>query len=209
MTDDTGRSAEETSPQRHISLARRRRVSVVTVLALSAAAGIAGATAGCRPTGTRILDPIYAGLLAAAVTYACSRASREALLLLAVVAVVMSRQWLEVPAAAALLIALGSLFPRHARRRVGALIGALGVETLLRWPPFAFHGSTALVGGVVVVPVCFTAYRRVSTSRRRDARRVLAVVGTVARGALDPSCRRRDHGCVGTSSPGRTPPMPR
>jgi len=150
------------------------------VVTLSVGAGIAAAAAGCHPTGTPILDPLYAALFASLVTYVCSRASREALLLFSAVAVVMSRAWLEIPATAALLIAMGSLFPQHSRRRVGALIGALSVETLLRWPAFAFHGSTALVGGVVLVPVFISAYRRVSASRRRHAKRVLAVVGIAA-----------------------------
>ena len=150
------------------------------MLALSAGAGVAAAAAGCRPTGTPILDPLYAALFATLVTYVCSRASREALLLFSVVAVVMSRAWLEIPAIAALLVALASLFLRHSRRRLGALIGALAVETLLRWPPVAFHGSTALVGAVVLLPVFISAYRRVPASRRRRAKRGLALVGAAA-----------------------------
>ena len=180
MTDITGQSADGVSVKRRRSPSRGRRVSAVTVLALAVAAGIAAAAAGCRPTGTGIVDPLYAALFAALVTYACSRASRETLLVFSFVAVVMSRAWLEIPAIAALLIALGSLFPRHSRRRVGALIGTLGVETLLRWPPVAFHGSTALVGGFVLMPVGISAYRRVSGSRQRYAKRALALMGTAA-----------------------------
>ena len=180
MTDITGQSADGVSVKRRRSPSRGRRVSAVTVLALAVAAGIAAAAAGCRPTGTGIVDPLYAALFAALVTYACSRASRETLLVFSFVAVVMSHAWLEIPAIAALLIALGSLFPRHSRRRVGALIGTLGVETLLRWPPVAFHGSTALVGGFVLMPVGISAYRRVSGSRQRYAKRALALMGTAA-----------------------------
>ena len=103
--------------------------------------------------GQPIVDPLYAAIFAALVTYVCSRASRETLLVFSVVAVVMSRTWLEIPAVAALLIAFGSLLPKHSRRRVGALIGALGVETMLRWPSVAFHGSTAAVAGAVLAAV--------------------------------------------------------
>jgi len=180
VTDITEQSAERTSIEPHRSSSRRQRVSAFTVLALSAGAGVAAAAAGCRPTGTPILDPLYVALFASLVTYVCSRASREALLFFSALAVVMSRGWLEAPAIAALLIALASLFLRHSKRRVGALIGALSIETLLRWPPVAFHGSTALVGCVVLVPVSISAYRRVSASRRRFAKQVLALVGTAA-----------------------------
>ena len=180
MTDITEQSAERTSIEPQRSSSRRQLLSGVTVLALSAGAGVAAAAAGCRPTGTPVLDPLYVALFATLVTYVCSRASREALLVFSAVAVVMSRAWLEIPAIAALLIALASLFPRHSRRRVGAIIGALSIETVLRWPPVLFHGSTALVGGVVLLPVFISAYRRVSGSRRRYAKQVLALVGTAA-----------------------------
>jgi hypothetical protein len=96
--------------------------------------------------------------------------------------VVLSRTWLEIPAAAALLIAFGSLFAKHSRRRVGALIGALGVETMLRWPSIAFHGSTAAVAGAVLAPLFVSAYRRSSTVERRRAKRMLALTGVLAVG---------------------------
>ena len=149
------------------------------VLALAGAAGIAAAAAGCRPTGTQIVDPLYTGLFAALVTYVCSRASRETLVVFSVVAVAMSRAWLEIPATAALLIALGALLPKHSRRRVGALIGALSVETLLRWPSIAFHGSTATVAGAVLVPLFVSAYGRFSSRERRRANRMLALAGAL------------------------------
>jgi len=152
------------------------------VLTLAGAAGIAAAAAGCQPTGTPIVDPLYAAVFAALVTYVCSRASRETLVVFSVVAVAMSRAWLEIPAAAALLIALGSILPKHSRRRVGALIGALSVETLLRWPSIAFHGSTAAVAAAVLALLFVSAYRRSSTVERRRAKRMLALTGVLAVG---------------------------
>jgi len=149
------------------------------VLTLAGAAGIAAAAAGCRPTGTQIVDPLYTALFAALVTCVCSRASRPTLLVFSVVAVAMSRGWLEIPAAAALLIAFGSLFPQHSRRRVGALIGALSVETLLRWPSIAFHGATAAVAGAVLVPLFVSTYGRFSTVERRRAKKMLGLAGAL------------------------------
>ena len=177
VTDIKGLGPEEAAVERRFRPSRRRRTSTIIVVGLAASAGIAGSGAGCRPTGTRIVDPLYAALFAALITYACSRAGRKVLLLFSAVGVIMSRNWLELPAAAALLIAFISMFPRHSRRRVGALIGALSVESLLRWQPVAFHGSTAAVASAVLVPVAISAYRRVSTARRRHAKRLLALAG--------------------------------
>jgi len=180
VTDIIGQSADAAAVERRRSASRRRRVSAVTVLALAVAAGVAAAAAGCRPTGTRILDPVYSAVFAALVTYVCSRASRETLLVFSAAAVIMSRTWLEIPAAAAVLIAFSSVLPQHSRRRVGALVGALGVETLLRWPPVAFDGSTSVVAGAVLVPVFLSAFRRASTAQRGRAKRALALIGFVA-----------------------------
>ena len=179
VTDIKAQSADGASVEsgRSASRRRRRRVSAVTVLALAVAAGVAAATAGCRPTGTPVVDPLYTALLAALVTFACSRASRATLVVFALVAVVMSRTWLEIPAVVALLIALGSLLRKHSRRRIGALIGVLGVETMVRWPSVGFHGSTAAVAMAAVVPLLVSAYRRFSSAERRRARRALVLAG--------------------------------
>ena len=63
---------------------------------------------------------------------------------------------------------------------MGALIGALSVETLLRWPSIEFHGSTAAVAGAALVPLLVSAYRRLSTVEQRRAKTVLAVAGVLA-----------------------------
>lgn len=173
-------SADAAAGERRRSPSRRRRVSAVIVLVLAVAAGIAASTAGCRPTGTRIVDPVFTALFAAFVTYICSRASREALLVFSAVAVAMSRTWLEIPAAAALLIAFSSVLPQYSRRRVGALVGALGVESLVRWPAIGFDGSTAVVAGAVLVPVCLSAFRRFSSTEQVRAKKVLALLGAGA-----------------------------
>lgn len=127
----------------------------VWVLAAAAAAG--GALAGCHPTGTPVLDPAYAALLAAAATLAASRAGRAAVLVLAAVAAAMTRgSWLVVPAAAALMVAFASVFPRRARPLAGAVAGALAVQVVLRWPAAGFQGLTALVAAAAVAP-CMVA----------------------------------------------------
>ena len=173
---DTIRQSARAQPRHRQS--RRRKTSAFTVLALAAAAGIAGAAAGCHPTGTTFADQLEAAVFAALVTFVCSRASRETLLVFSAVTLVMSRSWLYIPAAAALLVAFYSVSLPHSRRRLGALVGALGVEALLRWPPIAFHGSTAAVAGAVLIPVLVSAYQRMSTAERRRAKEILTLTGT-------------------------------
>jgi hypothetical protein len=135
------------------------------------AAAIGGALAGCHPTGTPALDAIYAALFAAAVTWAAARAPRGTLLWLGVVAVAMSRSWLLVPALAALLLAFAGVLPRRPNPLLGALTGALAVQVVLRWPPVAFHGATALVAVAATGPCLVGAVRTLSAPARRRVRR--------------------------------------
>ena len=180
MTDTDHQGADTAVDDPRLSARRRRRASGATVLALAIASAIGGALAGCHPTGTRFVDPMYAALFAAFVTFVSSRASRETLLVFTAVAVVMSRSWLEVPAALALLVAFFSVFPEHSRRRVGALVGALGVQALLRWSPVVFSGATAVVAGATLVPLLASAYRRIPRVHRRRAIRAVLVIGAAA-----------------------------
>src|SRR5579875_427961 len=152
----------------------RRAQYVVVGLTVAAAAG--GALAGAHPTGTPVVDAVYAAALAAVVTVAASRASRYQLLWLAVIAFGLSRSWLWLPAGAALALAFGSVFQSRAHRRIGALIGALSIESVLRWPAGGFHGFTALAAAIAVAPVLLSGWRH---SPRRLRRRLLFAAGYV------------------------------
>ena len=144
--------------------------SPATLLIVAAAVG--GAFAGCHPTGTRVLDPIYAALFAAAVTWAASRAPRGTLLWLGIAAVVMcrGRNWLVIPALAAMLLAFGGVFTRRPNPILGALTGALAVQVVLRWPTTGFHGATALVALAATGPCLVGAVRTLSAPVRRRLR---------------------------------------
>ena len=141
------------------------------VYLLVVAAAVGGALAGCHPTGTPVLDPIYAAVFAAAVTWAAARAPRGTLLWLGVLAVVMSRGWLVVPALAALLLAFAGVLPRRPNATLGALTGALAMQVVLRWPPVSFHGATALVAVAATAPCLVGAVRTLSSPARRRVRR--------------------------------------
>ena len=115
--------------------------------------GRGGALAGCHPTRTPFVDPLYTGLLAGVVTLAASRAARGTLLLLAAVAAVFSRGGVVAPAAAALLAAFAGTFTLQANPALGALVGALAIQSILRWPALGFQGLTALMGVAAITPV--------------------------------------------------------
>ena len=83
----------------------------------------------------------------------------------------MSRGWLVVPALAALLLAFAGVWPRRPNALVGALTGALAVQVVLRWPPVAFHGATALVAVAATGPCLVGAVRTLSAPARRRVRR--------------------------------------
>lgn len=156
---------------------RDHRASKALVSALTVAAAVGAGFAGCHPTGSDGLDVAYSAIFAAVVTLGASRAARAALLFFAAVTVVMSRQWLLIPAGAAMFVAFGSVFGRRSYQRLGALIGALGVQVILRWPPVGFHGATALIATVAVAPVLVSAWRR---QRRRTRRMILVGAASVA-----------------------------
>jgi hypothetical protein len=166
------------TPARRLS---PQRTSQVVVAALAVAAAIGGAVAGCHPTGTPIVDPFEAAVFAAAMTIIVSRSARGTWLAVGVGAVLLSRSWLLFPAVATIALAFASVFPKRSHRRLGALVGALGVQVMLRWPPEVFHGFPSLIAGALFVLCAVSAYRR---SGSKLQRRVRLVVAGLAVGAV-------------------------
>jgi hypothetical protein len=164
---DTSPAAEPRS-RRERSRSRYRQARV-TVALVAFAAAIGGALAGCHPTGLAGVDPLYGAAVAAGVTLAGSRAGRSSLLVLTAAAATLSRSWLLVPAFGALGLAFASTFHRRSHRRIGAIVAALGVEVLLRWPGRGFQGMTAIAAVLAVAPVLISGWRH---SRRRTRRRL-------------------------------------
>lgn len=148
-------------------------------LALAAAAG--GAFAGCHPTGTAVADPIETAAFAAAFTLALSQANRGVWLVVGVTATLLSRGWLLVPALMTVLVAFSGAFSEKARRSIGALVGALAVQVVLRWPAQFFHGFPSAVAAALTVIVGASAWARSSSLLRR---RAAIVVGGLAAAGL-------------------------
>ncbi len=165
---------EEGRTTGHRRRKRQSRRSRVTVTVLAVAAGIGGALAGAHPTGTLVVDPLYSAGFAVLVTVTCSLASRSTWLVLSAVAVGMSRTWLLVPAVVDLGVAFAAVFARRRTRRVGAAVGALASQIILRWPTVGFQGLTAIVAVAAVTPCLISAYRGLG---RRGKRRVRLSLG--------------------------------
>jgi hypothetical protein len=81
----------------------------------------------------------------------------------------LSRDWLTLPAAVALTLAFITVLAPRSYRRLGALIGALSIQVILRWPAFGFHGATALLAAVAITPVLFSGWRHLRSRHRTRA----------------------------------------
>jgi hypothetical protein len=161
-------------------------------LAVLAAAG--GAVAGCHPTGTRVVDPVETALLATGFTLVVAQASRLCWLLVGVAVALLARDLLLVPAVATLVVALAGFAIRPRGRAgaisrspvAGAMVGALGVQVILRWPnrypfgPPAFHGFTAAVAAGLTLLVAASAWHRADRPWRRRAVTVVAALAGLA-----------------------------
>ena len=178
MSQDVASHPETRSDRRR----SQREVSRLFVAPLTIAAAVCGAFAGCHPTGTHVVDPLETAAFAAGFTLLTSRAARGTWLVLGVASVLLARSWLLIPAVAVVLIAFLSVLAERSRRRLGALVGALGVQVVLRWPTTFFHGFPSLVAAGLVVLVGISAWRR--TSRRTRRRALWSLSGLVVVGVV-------------------------
>jgi hypothetical protein len=151
------------------------------IAASAAVAAVAGAFGGVDPTGYTVSDVVLRGLFAALVALAASRARRWTWLWLAGVSAVASASIAgALPAVAALIIAFVVAATGSRRRVVGAIVGALAVQSLLRLPALDPYGWSTVVVAIAVVPLFVSAWRvcprRVKRRVRRGALVAVAVV---------------------------------
>ena len=78
--------------------------------------------------------------------------------------------WWALVAIAALLLALVGAFLKMRLRVLGAVVGALVAQAVLRLPAEAFHGFPSLVALVAVAPLLGSAYERSAVAVRRRIR---------------------------------------
>lgn len=157
---------------RHTSELERRLIQVI-----AAVAALGAAFSGGEPTGLLPVDVVLLGGFAAVVTIATSRSRRWTWIVLGGVAAVGAGDTLTlVLGGAALLVAIaGSLTPR--RRLLGALVGGLAIQSLLRLGELGFHGGSALATVAAVAPVLVSGYLLLPRRRRRLLQRAAIATG--------------------------------
>ncbi len=171
----TGASLHRQRPTDPVPRWLVRGIALVGAL-VAAAAAVEGAV---TPTGWPVGDAVLTGGFAYLVGVAASRTHRWAWLWLAAIACAAGydSMWVA-PAAVALVLAFGAAVVDHRSRPVGALVGALAVQTLLRLPFDTPSMLSAAVATVAVAPVLVKAYDVSSRATRRRVRQVvLAAVG--------------------------------
>jgi len=165
-------------PWTRLSPSNSSRLIVITFVVVAA---VGAAFAGCHPTGTRVADVIETASLAGGFTVLASRSAHGTWLAVGVAAVVLARGWLLVPALFTIGIAFESVLPSRTRQWVGSVVGAVGVQVVLRWPPTVFHGFPSLVAAALTTILAVSARRRSPAHLRR---RALIFVGGLGIGAL-------------------------
>jgi len=146
-------------------------------------AALGGAAAGCEPTGLLPADVALSALLAALITLSASRARRWSWVALGAGAFAFAGglwEW-RVIAFVSFAVAVGAVVLEERSRAIGAVVGGLAVQALLRLPDMMFHGFSALLVVVVCLPVLLTGYQRARAEERDVIRWVtLATIGLVA-----------------------------
>jgi hypothetical protein len=143
-----------------------------------AAAALGGAAADCHPTGLSAVDVALTAALAATVTYFSSRAQRWSWLVLGGVAAASSQDAVALAfGLAALAVAFMAAVIDRWGRVLGAIVGALAVQSLLRLPTWDPQGTSAVVAAVPMIVVVISGYR---ASHRRVRGLALVVGGLLA-----------------------------
>jgi len=152
------------------------------VWTIAAVSAVAAALSPAAPTGLRAADALWCGLIGGIVALAASRSRRWALAWLGGIAAVVGIGGDAVAVAfavASIAVTLAVAASRRRDRLVGALLGAVAIQALLRGPNYGFVGLPTIVGLVAVLPVLVTGYRMARRRERRAARYLVAGAAVV------------------------------
>jgi hypothetical protein len=158
---------------------RHRNVQGV-VWGIAAGAAVGGALvpdAGDGAFASPLVGTVAYGLLAGVVTMASSRARRWASTWLAGVALIGGAGWALAPAGVGFVLGLVSTRWADRDRITATLVGALGVQTLLRLPDIAFHGVPTVLAIMAILPVFISGYRNAHRNGRLATRLGVALGG--------------------------------
>jgi hypothetical protein len=154
---------------------RRRRDQQRWVVAIATTAAVAALFSPAAPTGLAVVDALWCAAFAAVLTFAAARGRRWTGMWLAGIPLVVATGWVLVPAGIALVLALVSIASDQRSRLLGALIGALAAQSLLRMPSMDSTLLQTLVIGVAVAPVCWSGYDNAHGGARRATRWAVGV----------------------------------
>lgn len=168
-------------PQLPTTNVRPTLVWPIVVVAAVLAIGAPG-----EPTGSGVVDAVQRALLGGVVTWFAARSRNWTRFLLSGAALVLAGSiWWFVAAAVALVVAAAGTFaearrPGRYEAVIGAVVGAVSIQVLLRAAEIGRFGFTALVTGVVTVAVLLSGYRAAAPVVQRRLRMAGgAVVGFV------------------------------
>jgi hypothetical protein len=159
---------------------RPRPADPRVIWAVAALAAAVAAFAGASPTGIGVMDVVWTAAFAALVTLAASRARRWPWLLLSGIAAAgaIGSPWVVAGGTALILSIAGAWFDRR-NRLLGAVIGALAVQALVRLPDIGFHGLPSLLAALAVAPLLWSAYDRSSRRDQALMKKVAWIAGAV------------------------------
>ena len=137
--------------------------------------GIGAAIAAGAPTGLTAWDAVLRVCLAVAVTLAASRSRRWIWFVFSGVGIVLAAQlmWALI-AALGLIPALVTARSKRRDRLAGAVVGATGIQALLRLRSVIFFGFPSLMAALVIVPLLWLGYSYTRGPARKWIRRTVA-----------------------------------
>jgi hypothetical protein len=147
---------------------------------LAAAAGLGGLLASGRPTGLWVVDALWRVGFAVVLTLAASRSRRWPAVWMSGIALALSGGIGLLFAVSAFVAATIGALGSVRNRLLGAAVGALAAQALLRLPDLGPHGLATVAVIVAVVPVLVSAYDCAHRSTRKLVRRSLLAAGVLA-----------------------------
>ncbi len=148
-----------------------RRAEPLVVGAVAVSSGLAAMAAAGDPTALVGADAAWRFVLGAAVPLAAYRARSWSWILMSAVAALGSTGVPRLGSAVALVVSVVAVASGREHRLVGLMTGAAAVQGLLRLDLDRYHGDSALVVALAVVPVLVSAYRSIGPSSRRQVHR--------------------------------------
>jgi Protein of unknown function (DUF4012) len=160
--------------------ATRQSRTVAYGVTIAGTAVAAAVLTNARPTGLDTTDMFWSAALVAALASLGATARRWTWFLPAGAGALLAGDGVAMACAGvAIVIAFVSVLRNTRSRARGALVSGLGGIALLRAGPLGFHGLTAVITFVAIVPAMVSGYQHASRRVRHRARRIAAIGGSV------------------------------